>query len=213
MLRLFSLNKVVLILISGEFLLVTAFGTLVPIFAIFVVEEITAGSAQVVGYAIAIYWIVKSVLQLPVGRWLDKNHGEIDDFWVMIAGNLLGGILAILFFFFAYKVWHIYIFQAMWGFADALLVPPIYAIFSRHLDKGHEGFEWALRSSFSFGAGSAIGGALGGIMAGFFGLRSVFLFTGFGVILGTIVLLFLKPHILPKVKPMSERIFIEQKRL
>lgn len=213
MLRLLNLNKVVLILISGEFLLVTAFGTLVPIFAIFVVEEINSGSAQVVGYAIAIYWIVKSILQLPVGKWLDKNHGEIDDFWVMMAGNLLGGILAILFFFVAHKVWHIYIFQAMWGVADALLVPPIYAIFSRHLDKGHEGFEWALRSSFAFGAGSALGGALGGIIAGIFGLRSVFLFTGFGVILGTIVLLFLKPHILPKVKPVQGRIFIEQKRL
>lgn len=211
--RLFNLNKVILIIISGEFMLTTAFGLMVPIFAIFIVEEITAGTAQIVGFSIAIYWIVKSILQLPIAQWLDKNHGEYDDFWALVGGNVAGAILAFLFYFYAKEVWHIYVFQALWGITDAVLVPPFYAIFTRHIDSGHEGFEWSLRSSISFGAGSAAGGALGGFIAGALGLREVFLFVGAGALIGSAVLLFLKPYMRPKVAPSGQRVFIEQKRL
>lgn len=213
MFHVFSLNKVILILIACEFILTTSFGLLVPVFALFVVEEVTAGTAQVVGFALAIYWIVKSIIQLPIGRLLDRNHGEVDDFWTMVAGYVAGGVLGILFYFFVKEVWHVYLFQVLWGIADALIVPPFYAIFSRHLDRNQEGFEWSLRSSFSFGAGSAIGGALGGVFAGIFGLRSVFLFMGIGVILGSIPLLLLRSYILPKAKAPKDRVFLEKKML
>lgn len=206
--RIFDLNKVVTVIITGEFILTASFGFLVPIFSIFVVEEVTAGTAQVAGFAIAIYWIVKSVLQLPIARWLDKNHGEIDDFWALIFGNVGSAVIAILFFLYATEIWHIYLFQILWGIADAVLVPPFYAIFTRHLDRGHEGFEWALRSSFSLGAGSALGGALGGTLAGIFGLRLVFLFAGIGALFGTAALLFLKPYIKPKAAPPPHHIFL-----
>ena len=196
--KLLLLNRVILLLIAGEFLLVTFLGLTIPIFSLFIVEEIAGGTVAVVGYSYALYWIVKSVLQIPIARWLDRRSGEWDDFWVMIAGSVLGGLTAMSFYFFATEIWHIYALEAILGIADALVVPPLYAIFSRHLDRGHESFEWSLQSSISFDASSALGAALGGIIGGVFGLRFVFLFAGLGALLGAALLLCLRPYIAPR---------------
>ncbi len=203
--KLLVLNRVILILIAGEFLLVTFLGLTIPIFSLFVVDEIVGGTVAVVGYSYATYWIVKSVLQIPIARWLDRRSGERDDFWVMIAGSILGGLTAMSFYFFAKEVWHIYALESVLGIADALVVPPLYAIFSRHLDRGHESFEWSLQSSISFDASSALGAALGGLIGGVFGLRFVFLFAGVGALLGAALLLCLRPHIEPRTVPSRTR--------
>ena len=127
-------------------------------------------------------------------------------------GNTAGALSTIAFFFFGREIWHLYTYEVVLGIADAFTVPPIYAIFSRHLDKDHEGFEWSVRSSVSFGAGSAVGGALGGIIAGMYGFRSVFLFAGLGALAASIVLLLVRPYIRPK-RAGGDGILIEMKRL
>ena len=210
--KLFNLNQVVSIFIVFEFILITSFGFLVPIFSLFVINDIRGGSIETVGFALAVYWIVKSVLQLPVGRWLDRNKGEIDDFWSLFFGSCAGALATIAFFFFGREIWHLYTYEVILGVADAFTVPPIYAIFSRHLDKDHEGFEWSVLSSVSFGAGSALGGALGGIIAGMYGFRLVLLFAGLGALTASIVLLLVRPYIRPK-RVGGDGILIEMKRL
>lgn len=205
-----KVNQVILIIVFADFLLITAFGFLTPIFAVYVTQQIHNGTVAVVGFAITIYWTVKSVLQLFVARMIDKNHGEIDDFYVMVAGGLFNSIVITLFYF-ATETWHIYLLQLLMGVGDAFLVPPFYAIFTRHIDRGQEGFEWALYSSFSIGAGSALGGAFGGILGTIVGFKAVFPLVGLLAFLATIMLLFVRPYILPKVPQNQARIFIEKK--
>ena len=209
----FNLNRVISIFIVSEFILITSFGFLVPVFSLFVVDELRGGSPQAVGFALAIYWIVKSVLQIPIARWLDARSGEIDDFWALVMGNTASGIITIGFFFFGTELWHLYLYEALIGVADAFTIPPLYAIFSRHIDKDHEGFEWSIRSSFSFGAGSAIGGALGGIIAGIYGFRSVFLLAGLGAIASSFILTLIRPYIRKKREGVGGQVIIEPKRL
>ncbi len=211
--KLLSVNRVILILIGGEFLVTVFSGLVVPIFSVFIVSDIRGGTVEAVGFALAIYWIVKSAMQIPIGRWLDRHDGELDDYWAMIIGSTCSAFGAIFFFLFAHEIWHVYILEVFLGIADALIVPPFYALFSRHLDHGHEGLEWALRSSLSFGAGSALGGALGGIIGGAFGLRAVFLFTGIGALSGVIALLFLRPYIRTRSSAPRGTIIVEPRRV
>ena len=143
-----------------------------------------------------------------MARRIYKNHGEIDDFYFFIAGGILNAIFVSLYYF-ASTVWHIYALHFLIGIADAMLVPPFYAIFTRHVDKGREGFEWSLYSSFSLGAGYALGGAVGGLLATLVGFRVVFLLTGFLTFLFSIMLLFLRPYIRPKVAEEVQRILID----
>ncbi|KKW17917.1 MAG: hypothetical protein A2131_01410 [Candidatus Sungbacteria bacterium GWC2_49_10] len=213
LLQFFKVNRVVSILIGSEFILTTSFGLLVPILSLFIVNDLEGGSPRVAGFSLAIYWITKSVLQIPIGAWLDKHKGEIDDFWALLTGNIASGVLAILFAFWVKDIWGLYFFEVLWGITDAFIVPPFYAIFSRHLDPGREGFEWSLRSSMAFGAGSALGGALGGILAAALGYRSVFLFAGIGALIGSVLLIFMKPYIKSRGEGPAEKVYIAPRRL
>lgn len=207
-----KINQVILIFIFAEFILTTAAGLITPVFAIFIVNDIAGSTARVVGFAVAIYWIVKSVLQLPIARQLDKNHGEIDDFYSMLLGIFINTVCVFLFYFVT-KVWQVYALQFFIAVGDSFIVPPFYAIFSRHLDKEREGFEWALRSSFSLGAGSSLGGIFSGILAIAIGIRAIYLINGALTFIGLLLLLFLRPYILPKVPQTGGGIIVEQKRL
>lgn len=206
-----KLNQVVLIIIFAQFIFTVAANLSGPLFALFVVRDVGAAAAAV-GFASAIYWVVKSILQLPIARWIDRNHGELDDYYSLLIGIAIttGGVFL---FFFARELWHVYLIQVLIGVGDAFVVPPLYAIFIRHIDRNSEGFEWALQSSFSFGAGSAIGGVLSGVLVGLIGIRPLFLINGILMLLGLIILLYLRPYIRPKAPTPVERVFIEQKRV
>lgn len=207
-----KINQVILIIVIADFLLITAFGFLPPIFAVFITEQIPGATVETVGFALTIYWVTKSVLQLFVARFIDRTHGENDDFSFMIVGGLISSICVTLYYF-AATSWHIYALDVLLGVGDAMLVPPFYAIFTRHIDKGKEGFEWALYSSFSLGVGSALGGALGGILATIVGFRAIFPVIGILSFLSTIMLLFLKPYITPRKSLPHPRIFIEKRTI
>ena len=209
--RLLKFNQVILVIIFAQFVFTVAASLSVPVFALFIVQDIGAAAAAV-GFASAIYWVVKSILQLPIARWIDKNHGEIDDYYSLLIGI---GIttLGIFFMYFAEEVWHVFVIQALVAVGDAFAVPPLYAIFTRHIDSGSEGFEWTLQSSFSLGGGAALGGVLNGILVGLIGIRPLYLLNGTLMLIGWVILWFLRPYIRPKVPTLVGRVFLEQKRV
>lgn len=207
-----KLNQVILIIIMAEFVMTVASGLTAPIFAVFVIENIAGATVAVIGFATSIYWITKSILQIPIARYLDKNHGEIDDYRSMLFGIFIV-VAAVYAYYFTWEVWHVYALQFVIAVGDAFIVPPFYAIFTRHIDADREGFEWSLRSSFSLGAGSAIGAALSGILASVFGIRPLFLINATLMLVGLIILIFLRPYIRPRASKVVERVFIEQKRV
>jgi predicted MFS family arabinose efflux permease len=210
--RMLKLNQVILIIVVAMFVLTTAFGFLAPIFAVFVTQQIKNGSVAVVGFAVSIYWIIKSFLQLVVAKQIDKNHGEVDDFYFFLGGNFLNAVSVSLYYF-ANEVWHVYAIHALLAIGDAMIVPPFYAIFTRHIDKGKEGFEWALYSSFSIGAGSALGGALGGILATLVGFQAIFPMVGVLSLVASVMLFFLLPYIRPKGEELKPRIYVDTKKV
>lgn len=74
------INKIIRTLIISDFFLNSAWGLLSPIFAIFVVQNITndnaVEAAKIVGFATLYYWVVKSILQVPIGRYLIRIMGK-----------------------------------------------------------------------------------------------------------------------------------------
>lgn len=184
-----SVNKVIKFLISSDLVLNSGWGLISPIFAIFIIERIQGGDVKVAGIAAAIYWIVKSSLQLPIGRYLDKNHGEKDDFYCMFIGTFLAGLVPFGFLF-AFLPWHIYFLQFLFGVSMAMAIPSWSAIFSRHLDRGQEAFEWGLEST-ALGMGAGIAAALGGILVATIGFEIIFILVGVLTILSSFLLIFI----------------------
>lgn len=168
-----SINKVIKILIFSDLALLSGIGFVTPIFAIFLTERIEGGNVEVAGFAAAIYWIVKSIVVIPLGRYLDRKEGEKDDIYFVIFGNILAA-LAVFGYIFAYLPWHIYILEAIFGFGMAMNIPGYMAVFTRYIDPGREAFSWSVRTAFeSVGTGAA--GALGGIIAYRFGFDILFI--------------------------------------
>ena len=185
----FSINKIIKILIGADFVFLSALGLITPIFAVFVTGQIEGGDVKVVGFAAAIYWILKSILQVPIGKFLDKRKGERDDLCFLVIGYFIvacvqfGYILSSL-------PWHIYLLEGIYAFGMAMAIPAWPAIFTRHIDKGKEAFEWSMESTaLSFGSG--VTGALGGILVSKFGFNLVFLIAGFIAMSGGLLPLFI----------------------
>ena len=176
--------------------LLTGLGFIVPIFAIFLTENIKGGSIKVAGFAAAVYWIVQSLVMIPFGRYLDKHPGEKDDLWFIVIGNILGAV-AIFGYIFSRLPWHIYLLQGIYGLGMGMNIPGYTAIFTRHIDKNKEAFEWGLRSSF-VGIGSGIAGALGGIIAYNFGFNALFIGAGVFIILSAFLLLLIAKEMKPR---------------
>jgi len=197
-----SINKVIKILIFGDLVLNSAWGLVAPIFAIFIVQKIAAGSivegAKIAGFASLTYWIVKSILQIPIGRYLDKNHGEKDDFWFMVFGTFLAGLVPFGYLI-ASQPWHIYSFQVLHAIGMAMVIPSWSAIFTRHIDKGKEAFEWGLEST-ALGFGAGLAGAIGGILVAIFGFKIIFILVGTFTIVSACLLLPIHKEIAPRDK-------------
>ncbi len=179
------INHVVRTLITSDFLINAGFTVFGPVFAVFVTGQIEGGNMAVVGFAAAIAQIVKSVLQIPVARYLDNNHGEYDDYYSMVIGSSCIALVPFLYLT-ASTPLHVYLIQALFGLGSALAIPPWYAIFTRHIDRMRENVEWSLES-VAIGISGASAAALSGVLATEFGFRSVFLLGGVFAVLGVFV--------------------------
>jgi len=205
-----SINKVIQILITSDFLLQSGWGLIGPIFAIFLTKQIQGGDLKMVGFVAATYWLTKSIVQPFIAHRLDRKYGEKDDFNFLVVGMYIANLIP-LGYAFSSQPWHIFTLEFIRAIAMACVVPTWAAIFTRHIDRGREAFSWSLEST-GIGFAAAFAGALGGILASILGFKIVFVLVSlFGIISSSVLLLirnqiFPKDHFAPRIPP-SEKPF------
>ena len=161
-----------------------------------------------IGYATAIYWVSKSIVQPFIANYLDRNHGEKDDFVFLVVGMYIANLIP-LGYIFSFLPWHIYALEFVRALAMACVVPTWYAIFTRHINKGREAFSWSIESA-GIGFAAGIAGAVGAWLAGLFGFKIVFvLVTLFGLLSSSALLairnlIFPKNHFVPRIPPIKK---------
>jgi len=205
-----SINKVIKVLILSDLALLTGLGFVAPIFAIFLTKNIEGANIELAGFAAAVYWITHSLVMIPFGHYLDKNHGEKDDLWFIIIGNLLAA-LAVFGYIFSRQQWHIYVLQGIYGVGMGMNMPGYTAIFTRHIDKGREAFDWSVRGTL-IGLGTGIAGALGGVIAQNYGFNKLFIGIIFFILLSSFLPIFVlkqmrakdgKNPLVPEIKSLE----------
>ncbi|MDO8584700.1 MAG: MFS transporter [bacterium] len=191
----FNISRFIKRFILADVFLWAGWGFLDPIFSVFIVRNIAGATLVTVGIAVAIYWIFKSVLQIPIALFLDKTDGERDDFYALILSLIVIGVSAFGFSL-ATSVWHVYAVQLLKAVGFALYVPSFSSLFAGHLDKKHRSLDYALDST---AVGFAVGttGLIGGIMATWIGYSSVFIFAGIFALLSAALLLSVPNLVLP----------------
>src|SRR3989344_1046744 len=203
-----KISAVIRYMVVGDFFVNAGFSVFAPTLAVFITKQIDGGTIATVGFAAAIVQIMKVIVELPVSKILDKNHGEYDDFVSLIFGSTLIALVPFMYLM-ASETLHLYLIAAIYGTGIGFVVPPWYAIFSRHLDKFQESFEWSL-DSISIGIAGAAAAAIGGVLAEKFGFNFVFVAGGIFAVFGGAIQLKIFSHIRRKVprgqvKPMPDK--------
>ncbi|MEK7510290.1 MAG: MFS transporter [Patescibacteria group bacterium] len=191
-----SVNKVIRFLVASDLALAAGWGFIAPIFAIFLTEQIQGGDARVAGFAAGVYWVTKSILEPFIARYLDQNHGEIDDFYFLVYGLFMAGLVP-LGYLFIKTPWQLYTLEFLHALAMACAVPTWAGIFTRHIDKNQEAFDWSLDST-AVGLGAGAAGVLGGIIATAFGFPLLFILVSACTMLSVILLFPTRPLIIPR---------------
>jgi predicted MFS family arabinose efflux permease len=199
-----KINKIVKYLILSDIAFFTGWGLITPIFPIFIVDKIQGGSTLVVGIASAIYWIVKSLLEFPVGTLLDKYAGEKDDYLFLVAGFFIASLVPFGYVFAIYP-WHIYLLQFFYALGMAMAISGWRAIFTKNIDKGKEASEWSLDNSL-LGIGTGLAGVASGFIVLNFGFTNSFIFAGLLGLIGVLVLLCLRKEMRISVKGVHANI-------
>lgn len=183
-----KVNNLIKILTYSDVLILSGWGLVTPIFAIFVTRQIQGGNLELVGLGQAVFLILKSVLQIPIAKFIDGIKGEMDDLVIMATGSIIISLTPFLYTG-ARSALHLLLIQAFYGFGAALVTPGWLAIFTRHVDRDLEAEEWSIYNSM-VGLGAALAGALGGFLAEKFGFRLLFSIVGTTCVAGTAFLYF-----------------------
>lgn len=167
----------------SDIFVITGFGLIGPILSIFIKENLTGGTILAAGIASTIFLITKSIVQLPFAKYVDSHD---DRFKWMVLGTFFVSTVPFIYIF-ANDIIHIYIAQVVHGIGSALAFPTWLSIWTSHLDKDHESYEWSLYSTW-VSVGVAITASLGAGLAQYIGYDYTFALVGLLSIVGCFVL-------------------------
>lgn len=191
-----KINPVIKFFVLSDLLFLGGWSLIQPIFSIFIVEKVEGATLITVGLVAALYWFVKSLLQIPVANYLDRTEGEKDDFRTLLGGLALAALAAFSFAF-VRQLWELYLVQLIYAVGMGLYIPSWSGIFSRHLDDKRFSFDWSLDST-AVGLTSFVTALFSGILANFFGFQFVFLLVGVLSLLSVVVIFFIPTLVFPK---------------
>jgi predicted MFS family arabinose efflux permease len=168
----FQLNPVVKAFIVSEAFLWSAYNFAIPIFALFVINNIRGGNVQIAASAYSVFLIVRVIFELITCKYLGKSN-EFNKFVTTIAGISLIS-LGYLGFAFSHSVISLFIFFGVVGMGLGIASPIKNSLFSTHLDKNKETTEWGIYDAVTF-VGMASTAALGGFIASVYGFNFLFI--------------------------------------
>jgi MFS family permease len=181
-----QLNRILYVLMASDFVIVSAYGLMAPIYAVFLTDRIIGGSLIVIGISESIYLAVTSLLQVPIGILIDKTKGQKIDFWFLFSGSLIMSI-SLYFYVWSTLPWHIYLISLFYGIGNAFSYPAWTGLFTRNIVANRESFAWSLSTTF-VGIGRSIAAITGSVIGEVLGFSALFAIVGSLSLAGTLVL-------------------------
>jgi predicted MFS family arabinose efflux permease len=186
------MNKTLKLLIISDIFVLSGFGFIAPILAIFIKDNLVDGTIVAAGVASAIYMITHSILQIVFSYKFNPK----DRLWMLWLGT---GFIALVPFgyIFSTHIFHIYIIEFVYGVGAAFAYPSWSSLFTANLEKGKRGFQFSLYSS-AVGIGTAITAGAGALIAEKTSFKIVFILAGILAMGGLLILFKLQKKVLKK---------------
>lgn len=180
------MNRTLKLLLVSDIFLVSGFGLIEPILAIFIKDNLYGGQIYAAGVASMLFLLTKSCIQLPFSRYVDKQTHSVR--WLIIGSACIA--LVPFCYIFATNVVHVYLAEILYGIGSGLAYPTWLGLWSTHLDRHHESFEWSLYSTLT-GIGTAAAAAIGATLVQLVGFKPTFLVVGLLSLVGCFILFML----------------------
>lgn len=190
-----KVNRIIKYLVISDLLFLGSWSMISPIFPIFVIQKVEGASVVIVGMVAALYWLVKSLLQMPVANYLDKREGEKDDFYALVIALVLAAFASFSFAM-VKNLGQLFFTQFLYAVAMGLYIPSWTAIFSRHLDEKKVSFDWSLDSTV-VGITSFFAAIFSGVLVNWLGFPFVFFTVGALSLLSALFIFFTPNLIVP----------------
>ena len=178
------MNRTMKLLMLSDIFVLTGFGLIQPILAIYIDGGVSGGSMLSAGIASALFMFTKSLVQLPFGKYVDNQARKTQ--W-LILGTLLMTLVPVIYVT-ANSIYQIYVAEIVYGLGSGLAYPTWLGLWSANLEKGKESFQWSVYSTAT-GLGTAATGAVGAAVASLVGFSATFFLAGLLCLLGCSALL------------------------
>lgn len=179
----FAGNPIVKVFIVSETFFWSSWNSIMPIYAVFVADEVPGGNIETAASTVSVYFITRVIFELVSGKIL-TNASEFRKFLMTILGICIVA-LSFVGFAMALNTFSLYVFYALTGVGLGLASPAKNSLFSSHLDRGKESAEWGIYDAAVF-FGMACSAALGGFIAVKYGFRFLFLLAAVFTLVGSI---------------------------
>jgi MFS family permease len=180
------MNRTMKLLLLSDIFVLTGFGLIQPILAIYIDGGVAGGTMLSAGLASALFLFTKSMVQLPFGHYVDRQPGKTK--WLILGTLLMAGVPII--YISANSIYHIYLAEIIYGLGSGLAYPTWLGLWSANLDRGRESFQWSVYST-STGLGTAATGAAGAAVASVVGFDATFIMAGLLCMLGCMALIYM----------------------
>ncbi len=161
--KIFSPNNALLLLIFVDVFSWGFINIIIFFSGIYLSNKLSQDVAQLVGIGTAIYYLIRGMLQIPLGILLDKIKSDRDEIITLGAGVILTGS-TFLFYPLISEHIHYYILQVILGIGVSLDLVAWRKLFAGNLDKKKEGLEFGFYETF-MSISTAFFSLLAGIVA------------------------------------------------
>ena len=177
------MHKILRSLILSDLFILSSFGLIQPIFALFIMNNVVGATVTAIGVAVTIQLVVKAVFQIIVGKWADEGDGNRRDLIALIAGSVLQSLIPLGYLFF-HNLAEIYVLQVFYGLGLALAYPGWMVIFTRYIRSDKAGFEWGIYNT-TISLGTAVAASLGAYLADVYSFDTLFVIVSILSLIGT----------------------------
>lgn len=132
---------------------------------LYLATKLDMDAVQVIAIGTSIYYITRSVIQMPIGKITDKIKSDSDEILFLLIGAILMGLPFIVYPFISIPV-HYYILQFVFGLGVSFNLTNWRKLFALNVDKNREGTQYGFYEiCMSGGAAifSALIGSLGSL--------------------------------------------------
>lgn len=165
-------DPIVKTFIISECFFCAGWNLITPLFAVFVVENVIAGSIEFAAAGFSLFLIVRVIFELITGNFWAKGSDRKK--MILITIGFLINSIAYLGFANSQDITQVFIFYAVLGAGIGISTPTKNSLFSVHLDKNREANEWSIADATA-AICMALATTLGGFIAATYGFRLLFI--------------------------------------